>query len=187
MLKRIDLCIRDTNISKVQKMAKLLNIDVIGCPYQGQTANDIIYRVEQKPPTTTHYRYLVVANNFERLGPSSFQHNVVVVKDFEKIKSFIMKRKYKSTIALEVLLSDIRYQEGFKVGKWFRDITDLYIFSKRSDCQFIISSGATSVWEMTSAQCFESIMRFCKISPRTYWEELETWLRLQDKPRLSDA
>jgi hypothetical protein len=177
----------DTNISKVQKMAKLLNIDVIGCPYQGQAANDIIYRVEQRPPTITDYRYLVVANNLERLGSSSFQPNLIVVKDFEKIKSFIIKRKYKSTVALEVLLSDIRYQKGFRVGRWFRDITDLYIFSKRSGCQFIISSGATSVWEMTSAQCLESIMRFCKISPRTYWEELETWLHLQDKPRLSDA
>ena len=168
-------------------MAKFLNIDVIGCPYRGQTANGIIYRIEQRPSTITDFRYLVVANNFERLGSSSFQPNLIVVKDFEKIKSFIIKRKYKSTVALEVLLSDIRYQKGFKVGRWFRDVTDLYIFSKRSGFQFIISSGAASVWEMTSAQCFESIMRFCKISPQTYWEELETWLRLQDKPRLSDA
>jgi hypothetical protein len=186
-LKRIDLCIKDTNISKAQKMAKLLNIDVIGCPYQGQATNDVIYRVEQRPLTTTHYRYLVVSNNLERLGSSSFQPNLIVVEDFDKIKSFIMKNKYKSMVALEVLLSDIRYQKGFKVGRWFRDITDLYIFSKRFGCQFIISSGATSVWEMTSAQCLESIMRFCKISPRTYWKELETWLRLQDKPRLADA
>jgi hypothetical protein len=184
---RIDLCIKDTNISRVRKMARLLNIDVIGCPYQERTSDDIIYRVEQRPSATTHYRYLVVANNFEQLGSFSFQPNLVVVKDFEKVKSFIRKRKYKSKIALEVLLSDIRYQEGFKVGKWFREITDLYRFSKRYDCQFIISSGANFVWEMTSAQCFESIMRFCKIPPRTYWEELEEWLALQDRPRLSDA
>lgn len=185
--KKIDLCIRDTNMLKVRKMAKLLNIDVIGCPYQDQNDKNIIYRVNQTPSTTTDYRYLVVANNLEQLISSSFQPNLVVVKDFEKLKSFIRKGKYRSRIALEVLISDIRYQEGSKVGKWFREITDLYRFSKRSGCQFILSSGANSVWEMVSAQCFESIMKFCKIPPRTYWEDLEEWLGLQDRPRLSHA
>lgn len=168
-------------------MAKLLNIDVIGGSFEDRTHNDIIYRLEQKPSRITHYRYLVVANNLEQLGSSSFLPNLVVVKDFEKTKSFIKKKKHKSRIALEVLLSDIRYQEGFKVGKWFREITDLYRFSKRADCQFIISSGANSIWEMTSAQCFESIMRLCKIPPQTYWEELEEWLRLHDIPRFIHA
>lgn len=185
--KKIDLCIKDTNMLNVRKMAKLLNIDVIGCPSQEQNDKSIIYRVNQRPSTTTDYRYLVVANNLEQLISSSFQPNLVVVKDFEKLKSFIRKGKYRSRIALEVLISDIRYQEGSKVGKWFREITDLYRFSKRSGCQFILSSGANSVWEMVSAQCFESIMKFCKIPPRTYWEDLEEWLGLQDRPRLSHA
>jgi hypothetical protein len=168
-------------------MAKLLNIDVIGCPYLEQNDKDIIYRVNQRPPTSTDYRYLIVANNLEQLVSSSFQPNLVVVNNFEKLKSFIGKGKYRSKVALEVLISDIRYQEGPKVGKWFREITDLYRFSRRSGCQFILSSGANSVCEMVSAQCFESIMRFCKISPRIYWQDLQEWLGLQDRPRLFHA
>lgn len=168
-------------------MAKLLNIDVIGGPFEDRTHTDIIYRLEQRPPRMTDYRYLVVANNLEELGSSSFLPNLVVAKDFEKTKSFIKKKKHKSGIAIEVLLSDIRFQEGFKVGKWFREISELYRFSKRADCQFILSSGAHSIWEMTSAQCFESIMRICKIPPRVYWEELEEWLILHDIPRFIHA
>ena len=168
-------------------MAELLNIDVIGCPYQDQDDKEIIYRVKQRPLMSTDYRYLVVADNLEHLISSTFQPNLVVVNDFEKVKTFVRKGKYRSTVALEVLISDIRYQEGPKVGRWLREITDLYRFSKRSGCQFILSSGANSPWEMVSAQCFESIMRFCKISPRIYWQDLEEWLRLQERPRLFHA
>ncbi len=185
-MKRADLCIRDTDISKVRKMAQLLNIDVIGSPSRDQKDNDIVYRVDQKPSTVTEYRYLVVADDFEQVS-SSYQPNLVVVKDFEKIKSFIRKRNYKSKIALEVLLSDIRYQQGYLVGNWFKKIRELYRFCRRSNLQFIVSSGANTVWEMTSVQCFESVMRLCGIPTRTYWEELEGWLEIQDGLRLSYA
>jgi hypothetical protein len=168
-------------------MAVLLNIDVIGCPYQDQDDKDIIYRVNQRPPKSTDYRYLVVANNLEQSISSTFRPNLVVVNDFEKVKTCIRKGKYRSKVALEVLISDIRYQEGPKVGRWFREITDLYRISKQSGCQFILSSGANSACEMLSAQCFESIMRFCKIPPRIYWQDLEEWLELQERPRFFHA
>jgi RNase P/RNase MRP subunit p30 len=129
----------------------------------------------------------VVADSFEQLSSSSFVPHLIVVRDFEKIKSFIKNKRYKSQIGLEVLLSDIRYLEGIRVGKWFRDVTDLYKFSKRFGYQFVISSGATYVWEMTSAQCIESIMRICDIPPQIYWEELEDWLKQQETPRLCYA
>jgi hypothetical protein len=168
-------------------MAKLLNIEVVGGPFEDKTHDDVIYRLKQKPPTVTPYRYLVVADTFEQLSSSSFVPHLIVVRDFEKIKSFIKNKRYKSQIALEVLLSDIRYLEGIRVGKWFREVTELYKFSKRFGYQFIISSGATSIWEMTSAQCIESIMRICDIPPQIYWEELEDWLKQQETPRLCYA
>ena len=168
-------------------MAKLLNIEVIGGPHEDKTHDDVIYRLKQKPPTVTHYRYLVVADTFEQLSSSSFVPNLIVVRDFEKIKSYIKNKRYKSQIALEVLLSDIRYQEGKRVGKWFREVIDLYKFSKRFGYQLIISSGANSIWEMTSAQCIESIMKICDIPPQIYWEELEDWLKQQETPRLCYA
>ena len=116
---------------------------MIGCPSQEQNDKSIIYRVNQRPSTTTDYRNLVVANNLEQLISSSFQPNLVVVKDFEKIKIIHQKRKYWSRVALEVLISDIRYQEGSKVGKWFREITDLYRFSKRSAVNSFCQAGLT--------------------------------------------
>jgi RNase P/RNase MRP subunit p30 len=106
-----------------------------------------------------------------------------VVRDFRKIKSLIKEKKYKGKIGLEVLISDMRYANGLEVGKWFKEIIDLYRFSERYNCQFIISSGATSIWEMISARCFESLLKLCDIKPERYWKELENWIELHNKPR----
>ena len=183
-LRGIDLCIRDPDISNVKRVAKLLNIEIIGALYPVKTCDEVIYRLEKKPSSMTDYRYLVVGETVEQLSSSSVVPNMIVVKDFQKIKSFVKNRKYKSKIALEVLLSDIRHEEKIRVGRWFREVTDLYKFSKQYGYQFVMSSGANSVWEMISAQCIESIMRICDISPHTYWHELEDWIIQQDTPRL---
>jgi hypothetical protein len=124
-------------------MAKLLNIEVVGGPFEDKTHDDVIYRLKQKPPTVTPYRYLVVADTFEQLSSSSFVPHLIVVRDFEKIKSFIKNKRYKSQIALEVLLSDIRYLEGIRVGKWFREVTELYKFSKRFGGRLAKTTGNT--------------------------------------------
>ncbi len=181
------MCIRAPDILNVKRMAELLNIEVIGSGYQARTYDDVIYRLNQRPPAVTEYRYLVVADTLEQLSTASFVPNLIVVKDFQKIKSFVKNKKYKSKIALEVLLSDIRRRDGIRVGRWFKEVTDLYKFTKRFGYQFVISSGANSIWEMISAQCIESIMKICDIPPRTYWQDLEDWIKQQDAPRLCYA
>jgi hypothetical protein len=127
-------------------MAELLNIEVIGSGSQARTYDDIIYRLNQRPPAVTDYRYLIVADTIEQLSTASFVPNLIVVKDFQKTKSFVKNKKYKSKIALEVLLSDIRRRDGIRVGRWFKEITDLYKFTNRFGYQFVISSGANSIW-----------------------------------------
>lgn len=181
------MCIRAPDILNVKRMAELLNIEVIGSGYQARPFDDIIYRLNQRPPAMTDYRYLVVADTIEQLSTASFVPDLIVVKDFQKIKSFVKNKKYKSRIALEVLLSDIRRRDGIRVGRWFKEVSDLYKFTKRFGYQFVISSGANSSWEMISAQCIESIMKICDIPPHTYWQDLEDWIKQQDAPRLCYA
>ncbi|MDP9498819.1 MAG: hypothetical protein M3P20_02555 [Thermoproteota archaeon] len=181
------MCIRAPDILNVKRVSKLLNIEVIGSAYQARTYDDVIYRLNQRPPAVTDYRYLVVAETIEQLSTASFVPNLIVVRDFQKIKSFVKNKKYKSKIALEVLLSDIRRRDGIRVGRWFKEVTDLYKFTKRFGYQFVISSGANSIWEMTSAQCIESIMKICDIPPHRYWQDLEDWIKQQESPRLCYA
>ncbi|MDQ3838073.1 MAG: hypothetical protein M3297_02270 [Thermoproteota archaeon] len=182
-MRGIDLCIRDPDISSVKKVAKLLNIEIIGTLHPRKTCDEVIYRLQKKPSSMTDYRYLVVAESIEQFSRSSLIPNLIVVSDFQRIKTFVKNRKYKSKIALEVLLSDIRYEQGISVGRWFREVTDLYKFTKQYGYQFVLSSGANSISEMISAQCIESIMKICEIPPQIYWRELEDWITQQDTPR----
>ena len=165
-------------------MANILGIDIVGSFYGDNLQEDIIYRLTQKPSKLPSYRYLIATENAEQLASSSSSlPNILVVRDFRKIKSLIKEKKYKGKIGLEVLISDMRYANGLEVGKWFKEIIDLYRFSERYNCQFIISSGATSIWEMISARCFESLLKLCDIKPERYWKELENWIELHNKPR----
>jgi hypothetical protein len=166
-------------------MANVLGIDIVGGFYSDRTVEDIIYRLTQKPSKLPSYHYLIATENVEQLASSSSSSlpNIVVVKDFRKIKSFIEKKRYKAKIGLEVLISDIRYASGLEVGRWFKEIIDLYKFSERYNCQFIISSGATSIWEMISARCFESLLKLCDINSERYWKQLEHWIELHNKLR----
>ena len=110
--KKIDLCIKDTNMLKVRKMAKLLNIDVIGCPYQEQNDKGIIYRINQRPSTTTDYRYLVVANDLEQLISTKFGS----CKRFRKIK--IIHQKREVPVKDRVRGPHIRYSISRGIQSW---------------------------------------------------------------------
>ena len=68
-------------------------------------------------------------------------------------------------------------------GKWIKEVKSIYEFCKSNNCQFILSSGATSINEMLSARTFESILKFMAISPENYWKEISEWLYSKDKAR----
>ncbi|HYZ94389.1 MAG TPA: hypothetical protein VE566_01385, partial [Nitrososphaeraceae archaeon] len=91
-MRGIDLCIRAPDILNVKRVAELLNIEVIGSTYQARTYDDVIYRLNQRPPAVTDYRYLVVAETIEQLSTASFVPNLIVVRDFQKIKSFVKNK-----------------------------------------------------------------------------------------------
>ena len=76
-----------------------------------------------------------------------FYCDIFVVTDIKKINDNLKKNKVKKGIGLEVTIADLRKADGLQVGKWFNQIRDLYKFCRSTNCQFILSSGANSVWK----------------------------------------
>jgi len=165
-------------------MANLLGIDIVGSSIKNKIHEDVIYRLSQRPLTLPNYRFLVATENVEELTSASVP-NILVVRDLRVVRSFIEKKNYKGKIGLEIQISPMRNVEGKEVGKWFKEITELYRFSERYDFQFIISSGAKTIWEMISRRCLESVLKLCDINAQTYWEDLEHWIDLNTKPRVA--
>ena len=165
-------------------MARTLQIDILGTEYYGGSEKNVIYRLKRRPQAVTDYPYIVVSDKFELLSSSSSTMDLFQVKDYRMIKANLKKRKVREQIGLEVTIADLRKQDSLQVGRWISHIKDLYRFCKRSNCQFILSSGANSAVEMVSSRSFESILRNCEIDPEHYWQELEKWIENKCKTRV---
>jgi RNase P/RNase MRP subunit p30 len=155
-------------------MAQISEIDVIGTDYTGEISIDnIIYRINRKPAELTSYPYLVVCKKIEEISVSTT--DILVVDDFKRIEDGL-KRRVRKRIGLEVTVSRARKQDGPNIGKWFKQIRNLYKFCKLNDYQFILSSGANSELEMVSGRSFDSILKICDIKPEQYWWDLAEWI-----------
>jgi RNase P/RNase MRP subunit p30 len=155
-------------------MAQISEIDVIGTDYTGEISIDnIIYRINRKPAELTSYPYLVVCKKIEEISVSTT--DILVVDDFKRIEDGL-KRRVRKRIGLEVTVSRARKQDGPNIGRWFKQIRNLYKFCKLNDYQFILSSGANSELEMVSGRSFDSILKICDIKPEQYWWDLAEWI-----------
>jgi hypothetical protein len=101
--------------------------------------------------------------------------DVLVIRDFNKVKKQL-KKKVKKGTGLELTVNPARRLDGGSVGKWFSNLNDLYTFCHTSRCQFILSSGATSEYEMISGPCLDAILKTVGIDPQDHWRTMGKWL-----------
>jgi RNase P/RNase MRP subunit p30 len=101
--------------------------------------------------------------------------DIITIRDFNKVKKQL-KKKVKKGTGLELTVNPARKMDGHSVGKWFRSLRDLYAFCHSSRCQFILSSGATSQYEMISGPCLDAILKTGGIEPQSYWHNMGKWL-----------
>jgi len=67
------------------------------------------------------------------------------------------------------------------IARWIRQARAIYEVCNSNKCQFILSSGAYSIYEMVSSRTIESILKFMGITPSNYWEQLSKWLETKNK------
>lgn len=101
--------------------------------------------------------------------------DVLMISDFNKVKKKL-KKKIKKGTGLELTVNPGRKMDGSSVGKWFSSMRELYAFCQSSRCQFILSSGARSQYEMISGPCLDAILKTAGIEPQSYWYTMEKWL-----------
>jgi RNase P/RNase MRP subunit p30 len=101
--------------------------------------------------------------------------DIVMIKDFNKVKKQLKKGVKKGT-GLELAVNPARKMDSGSVGKWFSNLSDLYAFCHSSRCQFILSSGATSEYEMISGPCLDAILKTVGIEPQSHWRSMGKWL-----------
>jgi hypothetical protein len=163
-------------------MSKLLRIDIIGIE-SGSMSNispqeNIILRMDEKNPISDHFPYLIVTDNIRSLDSKT---DLFLIDPFQGKDA--LKRKAKRGLGIEISISPVRKLDANLIARWLKELKSIYIFCQSNDCQFILSSGATSTNEMISARSFESILTVAGINPESYWKKMSDWLYTKTKAR----
>lgn len=163
-------------------MAKSLNIDALGveCFRPEHTHFDLILRVKNKAQPHGIFPKLMVSEDILKINNDT---DILTILDLAKIDHSQLKKKINPKIGIEVFISSARTLSGKDLAKWMSEAKYLYRLSKSSGCQFILSSGAKSIFEMISARTFESILSNLGIAPNAYWKDLSNWLASKDSMR----
>jgi RNase P/RNase MRP subunit p30 len=168
-------------------MAHSLGINTLGLDYRFDNTvekkspeKNIIYRLSTKPSEATEFLYLVVSEKLGQFSPANT--DILVVKDFKMLRNNL-KSRIKKGLGLEVTVDEVRRANGHEIGWWVSHVKDLYKFSKSTNCQFILSSGANSLFEVVSGRSFDAILKIIGIVPEQYWQDLQEWIetRFQNK------
>jgi RNase P/RNase MRP subunit p30 len=138
-------------------------------PFEGEVRKGVICRLRTAPPLAVNYPYLVVSDNVGKPA------DILMIRDFNKVQKEL-KKKVKKGTGLELTVNPARKMDSSSVGKWFNNLSDLYRFCHSSSCQFILSSGATSEYEMISGPCLDAILKTVGIEPQIHWCRMGNWL-----------
>lgn len=167
-------------------MSKLLDLDMIGVDSDYSTSispqEDVILRMDKKYPIADYFPYLIVSDNIRSLDAKT---DLFLIDPFQR--KDVIKRKVKRGLGIEISIASARKLESVMAGRWLKEVKSIYEFCQSNNCQFILSSGATSVNEMISGRSFESILNVVGISPRIYWKEISEWLYAKSKARWDRA
>jgi hypothetical protein len=167
LFNRIDLCV--SGDFDIASRVKALSISIAGVPFDGKVREGLICRLRTAPAPAVNYPYLVVSEDVSETA------DILMIKDFNKVKKQL-KKKVKKGTGLELTVNPARKMDGGSVGKWFSNLSDLYAFCHSSRYQFILSSGATSEYEMISGRCLDAILKTVGIEPQAHWRKMGKWL-----------
>jgi hypothetical protein len=112
--------------------------------------------------------------------------DLLMIDDFHKVKERLKKRVKKGT-GLEMTVRPARKMNASALGKWFDCVNELYVFCHSSRCQFILSSGAGSAYEMVSGPCLDAILKTVDVDPQSHWHKMAQWLEAKLSKRVSYA
>lgn len=160
-------------------MAKRLNINVIGVEsiQEVNVSYDLFFRIKSKTESNRILPQLVISEDISKVDSDT---DILVIDDFKRVRYDIIKGKVRPNLGFEVFISNARKLNSRELGKWMVQAKSLHTLCVSAGSQFIISSGARSIFEMVSARTFESVLKILGISPVSYWKNLSQWLSSKD-------
>ena len=135
---------------------------------------NVIRLLKKKPLAATTFPYLVASDNYHDL--SSKDVDLVKISDIDQHFYEMLKHTPSKKLGIEITVSTLRATDGLKLAKNVALIKSIHSFTEKYGNQLVLTSGASSVFEMVSGRCFDALLKLCDINPETYWISLNNWL-----------
>jgi len=135
---------------------------------------NVIRLLKKKPLTSTTFPYLVTSDNYRDLASKDV--DLVEITDIDQQFYEMLKHTPSKKLGIEITVSKLRATDGQKLAKSIALIKSVHIFTEKYGNQLVLTSGASSVFEMVSGRCFDALLKLCDIKPETYWISLNNWL-----------
>jgi RNase P/RNase MRP subunit p30 len=135
---------------------------------------NVIHLLKNKPLASTAFPYLVASDDYRDLA--SKEVDLVEITDIDQHFYEMLHHTHSKKLGIEIAVSKLRAIDDQKLAKNVALIKSIHSFTERHDNQLVLTSGATSVFEMVSGRCFDALLKLCDIKPETYWISLNKWL-----------
>jgi RNase P/RNase MRP subunit p30 len=167
-------------VQPVLRFKDLLGLKSIGIEYGTGSYDSIdgeanvIYLLKRKPSASTKFRYLVISENYHDLVTKDV--DLVEITAIDQQFFEMLKRSSSKKLGIEIAVSWLRKTNGQKLAKNIALIKSIHNFTEKYGNQLVLTSGASSIFEMVSGRCFDALLELCDIKPETYWNSLNNWL-----------
>jgi hypothetical protein len=159
----------------------LLGLKTIGAEFStgiddgtdGEEVN-VIRLLKKKPLTATKFPFLVASDNYHDLA--SKEVDIVEIKDIDQQFYEMLRRTHSKKLGIEITVSKLRATDSQRLARNIALIKSIHSFTEKYGNQLVLTSGASSVFEMVSGRCFDALLQLCDIKPETYWNSLNSWL-----------
>lgn len=135
---------------------------------------NVIQLLKKKPLNSTTFPYLIASDNYHDLGRKDL--DLVEITDVDQLFYEMVRRNSSKRLGIEIAVRRLRAAKGQKLANNLALIKTIHGFAERYGNQLVLTSGATSVFEMVSGRCFDALLTLCDINPETYWNSLNNWL-----------
>jgi RNase P/RNase MRP subunit p30 len=130
--------------------------------------------LRKKPLTSTKFPFLVASDNYHDLA--SKEVDIVEINDIDQQFYEMLRRTPSKKLGVEITISKLRATDGQRLARNIALIKSIHSFTEKYGNQLVLTSGASSVFEMVSGRCFDALLQLCDIKPETYWNSLNNWL-----------
>jgi RNase P/RNase MRP subunit p30 len=135
---------------------------------------NVIHLLKKKPLNSTTFPYLIASDNYHDLARKDL--DLVEITDVDQQFYEMVKRSSSKRLGIEIAVRKLRTAQGQKLANNLALIKTIHSFTEKYGNQLVLTSGASSVFEMVSGRCFDALLTLCDINPETYWKSLNNWL-----------